>query len=457
MDPPVGQTTVDANRSGLTEERLPAGSRAGTPGIVLLLDNGCAVSRAIPVTAAGLELGRGSPPGCFVQDDWVSRAHLRVHHAEGEWRFEDLGSRNGSYVNGGLIQDASSVSGDVLVRLGRSLCWARQDISAHLEADPAAARPNAGEGQEVGPVLGAALRRAWRELRVAVRASDTLLVTGPSGAGKELAARAYHQVAHGDNAHAPFVAVNCATISSSIAERLLFGTKRGAYSGATQDAVGFVQAASGGTLFLDEVAELEPAVQAKLLRVLENREVTPLGSTQTQPVQLRVCVATLRDLRAEVTAGRFREDLYYRIGRPAIRIPPLTERLDELPVLAERTLASIDPRLRPGTDLVEACALRPWPGNVRELIGELRHAAFAALDNKALLVGAEFLAPDAGRALSEGEKPDLAVGSRPRSATAWPSDDAIRAALERDGGNVSAAARALGLHRNQLRRWLSRQ
>jgi transcriptional regulator of acetoin/glycerol metabolism len=120
-------------------------------------------------------------------------------------------------------------------------------------------------------------------------------------------------------------------------------------------------------------------VQAKLLRALETREVMPLGAAHPQPVSVRVCAATLRDLRREVVAGRFREDLYYRVGRPVVRIPALGERLDELPFLARRVLRAVDGRLEPGAELVEQCALRPWPGNVRELVGELRHAAHAAL------------------------------------------------------------------------------
>lgn len=446
--------TVDAPPG---EEDAQGSAHAGAPGLVVLMDAACAAARPFALPRNGLLLGRGAPDGCFATDGWVSRSHVRVRRVAGCWSIEDQGSRNGTSVNGQALANAATLQGSPIVRLGRSLGWAVEDIAPFTQG--------ALQADLDGPVLGAALRRAWREIEVASRASDSLLIGGPSGAGKELAARAFHRACYGDDPGAPFVAVNCATIPLGVAERLLFGSRRGAYSGA-QDAQGFVQAAHGGTLFLDELAELEPAVQAKLLRVLENGEVTPLGASQPRPVRIRVCGATLRDLREEVRAGRFREDLYYRIGRPAVHVPALRDRLDELPFLATRTLAAVDPRLTPTVDLVEQCALRPWPGNVRELVGELRHAGHAALEAGSTQVEARFLAPDAGQELRTGAAPDPSAkatlpsqGQSPsaRPAAPWPADRVIRDALEREGGNVSAAARALGLHRNQLRRWLARQ
>src|SRR5262249_18714382 len=156
------------------------------------------------------------------------------------------------------------------------------------------------------------LRELEERVAVLSRGGQNVLFIGESGVGKELLAMAYH--AAGAGAKAPFVAVNCATIPRELAERLLFGTRRGAYTGAAEDAEGYLAAADGGTLFLDEVGELDPAVQAKLLRFLETGEVLPLGHTRPHKVSVRVCSATLHDLREAVSAGRFRQDLYYRIG-----------------------------------------------------------------------------------------------------------------------------------------------
>jgi transcriptional regulator with PAS, ATPase and Fis domain len=203
---------------------------------------------------------------------------------------------------------------------------------------------------------------------------------------------------------------------------------------------------------LDEIAELDPLVQAKLLRVLETREVLPLGASSPKRVEISVCAASHRDLREEVGAQRFREDLYYRIGRPEVRIPPLRERLDELPRYIARELANVDPRLSPSIGLVEACARREWPGNVRELLKEIRHAGHAALAREVTQVDARDLAEGAGTALRPNARPAEAP-----ARAAPPDDESIARALAENGGNVRGTARALGMHRNQLRRWIEKR
>jgi transcriptional regulator with PAS, ATPase and Fis domain len=312
-----------------------------------------------------------------------------------------------------------------------------------LLADGAALQDRAIEvdGELVlGPRARAALDAVHRHA-----GSPSLLVLGESGTGKEHLARAYHQ--HGPRAGGPFVAVNCAAIPATIAERALFGSRRGAYSGA-EDAPGYVQAAHGGTLFLDELGELPLELQAKLLRVLESREVWSVGATRGVPVELGVVAATHRDLRAAVAAGAFRDDLYFRIAKPVVRVPALRERREEIPVLAARTAAAVAPALTLHPRLVEALCLRPWPGNARELVHEVRAAAHAALAAAAPAIHAEHLADDAGRPFAAGE------GTGPGPALL--ERDRLAAALAAAGGNVSAAARALGLHRTQLYRLLER-
>ena len=172
-------------------------------------------------------------------------------------------------MNGKQLASSGAFSSPALVRIGRTLCWAVDDVLPFFGKAP-------GSDAAEGPVLGGRMRRVWGEIALASRAGDTLYLRGESGAGKELAARAFHE-AHFGATVAPFVAVNCAAIPDGLAERLLFGARKGAYSGATADAEGYVQAADGGTLFLDEIAELDPQVQAKLLRLLESREVGRSG------------------------------------------------------------------------------------------------------------------------------------------------------------------------------------
>jgi transcriptional regulator with PAS, ATPase and Fis domain len=233
---------------------------------------------------------------------------------------------------------------------------------------------------------------------------------------------------------------------------LLFGATKGAYSGADKDARGYIEEASGGTLFLDEVGELDLSVQAKLLRVLETREVLPLGASRPRKVELHLCSATHRDLRASVSAGKFREDLFYRIGRPHVILPPLRERLEEIPFLIERHLQATDPTLVAHATLVEACLLRRWPGNIRELLAEVRDAAFEAQSLSKSVVKVAHLAEDAGL---EHTSPESSSQSGAR-ASFLPVRADIEKALVESEGKVATAARALGIHRNQLRRWLEK-
>jgi transcriptional regulator with PAS, ATPase and Fis domain len=358
---------------------------------------------------------------------------------------EDLGSRNGTSVDGVRIEGVRTGSPRV-IRAGNTLLCPVLDVRIYENA-----RVSVDQDLIVGPLLA----RAFGQLERAARAGDVVHVTGESGSGKELAARRFHQ--SGPNREGPFVAVNCATIPEGLAERVLFGARKGAYSGATSDSEGFLQSADGGSLFLDEIAELEPSVQAKLLRAIEAREVVPLGATRGRPVNVRLCSATHRDLRAEVQAGRFREDLYFRVGRPLVSLPPLRARPEEIPVLVAHELHRFDPTLVAEVALVERCVLRPWPGNVRELRLEIRAAAGEAQGAGVQLVAASHLSPTAGLGLqSTRPEPGVPVAESRRPRT-LPSDDEIRQALQEEKGNVSAAARRLGVHRTQLRRWQSKQ
>ena len=407
------------------------------PGLVVIFSDGRPKCLSIRLDRKPIEVGRVASEGVFViEDDRVSRRHTRIALKGDSVRITDLDSRNGTFVDGKRITDETFTRLPRLLRVGQTLFRFTPDIRPFLRATV----ETTAEGI-VGPTLRAS--RDW--IKRAAAAGDTLLLTGPSGSGKELAARAYH--AAGRFASGPFIAVNCAAIPQGLAERLLFGARKGAYSGATSDAEGYVQAAAHGTLFLDEVAELDLGVQPKLLRMLEMREVLALGAAHPKKVDLQVCAATLKDLRAEVSAGRFREDLYFRVGRPEVRLPSLVDRLEELPALAAAELRRSDPRLVQSSGFLEACALRAWPGNVRELLREVRQAARTALDNGRTVVYAKDLSPTAGD--------EIAIESKPAPQPEL-SREAIEAGLKREQGNVTRAARALGMHRNQLRRWLTR-
>jgi DNA-binding NtrC family response regulator len=327
-----------------------------------------------------------------------------------------------------------------LVRVGGALLLLAADVTPFEQH---------GLGVADGIVGGPALRRALAAVALSRRTGvvTSLMISGESGTGKEIAARVFHLA--GGKPDSPYCAVNCATIPKDLAERLLFGSRRGAFSGAT-DASGYVQAADGGTLFLDELAELPLDVQSKLLRVLETREVLRLGATKPETVNVQICAASWRNLRTEVAEGRFREGLYFRIGQPEVHLPPLRERLEELPWHIEQVLedCSRERPVRASAAFVEACSLRHWPGNVRELRAEVRRAAATAQGSDVLT--ATDLHATAGAAIVRS----AASSSAPPAAQA-PKDE-VAAALAESGGNVVAAARKLGISRNKVRRWLER-
>ena len=433
---------VETFRTTVDESILITGSQdKSIPGLVVILAGGRPRCLPIPFSAHPLVLGRfPAEDVVVVDDDRISRRHTRLDLRGDGVRVTDLESRNGTFVDGVRVSEAMYPRLPRILRVGQSLLLFVADARPYLQG-----------GVEVlaTEVVGPVLRKAREAIARGASSGDSLLLTGPSGAGKELGARAFHTAS---GAKGPFVAVNCATIPTGLAERLLFGAKKGTYSGASADADGYVQAADGGTLFLDEVAELDLAVQPKLLRVLEQREVVSLGASHPRKVDVRVCAATLKDLRAEVTAGRFREDLYYRIGRPEVRLPSLLERLEELPFLVTRELERVDARLVPHPSLVEACALRPWPGNVRELLGEIRRAGREALADGRTSVKERDLAESAGREISQERRTAPSSGGAPVEMSREVIEQALRAEL----GNVTRAARALGMHRNQLRRWIAK-
>ncbi len=275
----------------------------------------------------------------------------------------------------------------------------------------------------------------------AAGARSPVLVTGETGTGKTLVARAIHQAGDGDR---PFVAVNCAALPPELVESELFGSERGAFTGATQTREGLFELADGGTLFLDEVFELAPAIQAKLLTVLDDGQIRRVGGARSRKVDARVIAATNADPEAAVRAGTLRADLYYRLNVIRIAVPPLRERREEISVLSEQLLrrlsAGRDTRLAPGE--LERLADYPWPGNARELRNVLERAL--VLQAPEPLRPSELLAATA-----------TATAARPESAALADIERRhILATLEATGGNRSMAARELGVSIATLRRKL---
>jgi Nif-specific regulatory protein len=322
----------------------------------------------------------------------------------------------------------------------RHVAWLEEE-RGRLEAELPAGHEIVGESAPIKEVL--------RLLARFGPSDTTVLLLGESGSGKEMAARALHRVSA--RAARAFVAINGAALGETLLESELFGHERGAFTGAVASKPGKLELADGGTLFLDEVAELAPAVQAKLLRVLETREFERVGGTRTRKVDLRLIAATNRDLRAEVRAGRFREDLFYRLNVVSVTLPPLRERREDIPLLASFFAARVARRLNRklagfSPEAHVLLAQHDWQGNVRELAN--------AVERAVLLTDSDVIRPES--------LPEEIRDAAPLGPRAGRFDDAVReakkkavlAALEEAGGNVTGAARLLGLHPNYLHRLL---
>jgi transcriptional regulator of acetoin/glycerol metabolism len=418
-----------------TQEDRPTSRHSGKqePGVVVVFTVDRAVSMPFPFDGRPLVLGRDCPDGASLDDARVSRRHVEISFTPAGWQVRDLGSRNGTRVDGRSISGTAVQARPPVVGFGRSIALAVPDVLPFLGASPM----RSGD-----TVQGPAWRAALAEVADIAGSGTDLLITGESGSGKERAAAHFH--ASGQRSGGPFIPVNCAAIPQGIAERLLFGTVKGAYSGASAEAQGYVRAAQGGVLFLDELGELELEVQAKLLRVIETKEVVPVGASRGTVVGAAFCLATNRDLRAGMAAGTFRSDLYYRVSQHQIALPPLRERREEVPWLAELAGSRAAPALRVAADLVEACMVRPWPGNVRELLAEVHQSARAARAEGRRSVRADLLSPEAGQPTESAPAP--APSGRP-PVTAEQVEGALR-----EGGTVSAAAKRLQVHRSHLYR-----
>ncbi|MEM7605017.1 MAG: sigma 54-interacting transcriptional regulator, partial [Myxococcota bacterium] len=346
--------------------RLEAGEvlRYADLGVIFGADTG-----AHTAIEARTVVGRSRACTVTLQDSAVSSKHAEIRKTGGQLVIQDLGSRNGTFVNGRRITEPTVVGRDAVVRVGDTLLAMRVDARERWEAP---------SGDRL--VGGAALSAIRRKVRLVGPTELPVLLLGETGTGKDVVARQLHLASGREG---PFVPVNCAALPESLAEAELFGHTKAAFTGAQKASPGLFAAADKGTLFLDEVGELPPLVQAKLLRVLEDQRVRPVGSVSERQVDVRILSATNRDVRAP-EAFEFRSDLLARLAGVEIRLPPLRDRRQDIPALTEHLLARTGNARAIHIDAMEALCLADWPMNVRELAATLRAAVLESSDTLTL-------------------------------------------------------------------------
>ena len=316
-------------------------------------------------------------------------------------------------------------------------------LAALLAALAAPGMPIAADPETLS-VLALADRLAVSEIPV--------LIGGPTGTGKEVLSRFIH--ARSPRSSGPFVAVNCAAMPETMLEALLFGHRKGAFTGASEANEGFFRAADGGTLLLDEIAEMPLALQAKLLRTLQEGEVVPIGSTQPIKIDVRIIACANRDLPTEVAEGRFRADLFYRLNVFPLTLRPLRERPEDIAPLAFAMVLRHTPAAKPlpwlADNALALLRLHGWPGNVRELENVLRRALLLA-DGKDEITAAHIVFDSPARLVAQPGEVDTPAPRRLSSIVQVSEERAIMAALDQCGGNRIAAARELGISERTLR------
>lgn len=393
---------------------------------------------------SSLVVGRGADCEVRIVDGSVSRTHVRLHSSASGVTIEDLGSSNGTRLGGCPLRphQVTSLPADTVVEMG--------DAMLVLQASgPAAATPRLEEG---------GMQRLLKLAAVVASSDVNVILQGETGVGKEVMARFIHD--NSPRKAAPFVKLNCAAFPEALVEAELFGYDKGAFTGANAAKPGLIESAEGGTLLLDEVAELPSVAQAKLLRAVGNLEVMRIGSVQTKAIDVRFMAAAHVPLETLIASGRFRADLYYRLNGATLNLPPLRQRLDELPELAHTFAREWAQRLARPVPAISPAGLawlakQAWPGNVRELKAMVERAALLGpgpLDPARFAAAAELggaTAPAASAAPAADTTGALGDLSLREDLTRIEREKIIEA-MNRCGGNQTKAAQALGISRRAL-------
>ena len=425
--------------------------------------------RSFPLPRSGtVAIGRGPTCDVRIDDPSVSRSHAVLEVDASTIAVRDLGSANGTLVRGRAGHGSAAETLNVRqllnnranLSIGDTILFGITSVVVRRQS-PAVVPVPAPDGERSDVVVrNPAMRLLYEQATRAARSSINVLILGETGVGKEVLAHAVHAASR--RAGGPFAGINCATLTESLQESELFGYEKGAFTGALQARAGLFESAGGGTVFLDEVGELSAGAQAKLLRVLEERVVTRIGSTRPRPVDVRFVAATNRDLEAEVTSGRFRQDLFFRLNGISLVVPPLRARPDEVDALARIFLAAAcrdveRPKMPElSAEAIQALVAHRWPGNVRELRNVMQRAAVLCIGD---VIRPEHFPPSLLRSLESAPpvaaasaSPDPGAEGRPKLSAEIDALEKARIldALERSAGNQTRAARLLGISRGTL-------
>jgi len=418
------------------------------------------------VEAPVIRIGARRGNDVQLSDSKVSGLHCEIRLDDRGYRLRDLDSTNGTYVSSLRINDIYITPGTQIALGSTRLKFEPLGESVEIEL---------ADTDRYGSMIGRSvkMRELFARLEKLARTDTTVLVTGETGAGKELVAEALHD--NSPREKGPFVVLDCGSIPPNLIESELFGHERGAFTGATSSYAGAFERAHGGTVFLDEIGELPLAMQPKLLRVLERKEVRRVGGSKTIEVDVRIVAATNRDLGVEVNRGRFREDLYYRLAVARIHVPALRDRKDDLPLLIEHILATTPggEAAQIAQETIDLMMKHDWPGNVRELRNVIERAVLLAEspENEDSLRRAPAPAPRSEPSITV--TPSQTATSTDATMTV-PVDVGIpfkhakqnviseferryiSRLLAQHDGNISAAARAAGIDRMSIHKMLHR-